>query len=317
MYELKDNIQNILVSGAGGDIGIALGRILLEQEIRGIFGCDISTDHVGECVFDSFIQVPRADSCDYFIELQSLFTKYEVELFIPSSEAEIKAVFDFGLIDNCLFGVPVLVADEDTVRIALDKLSTAEYLKQKAIKSPWTIATDESIPKALPCIFKPRSGQGSKGLEIIRSEQRAHELKGTAGYIWQELLLPDDQEYTCGIYRNTQGDCRSILMKRTLVGGFTGKGEVVENDCITTYVENIATALNVQGAVNFQLRLTDAGPVLFEINPRFSSTVMFRHKLGFNDLVWAIEDKLKLELSSYTAPKNGIKFYRGNCEYIK
>lgn len=317
MYELKDNIKNILVTGAAGDIGIALGRILQEENILGILGCDMSIDHAGECVFNTFIQVPRADHRDYFSTLKHIFTEYNIELFIPSSEAEIKAVIDYGLINQCLFDIPVLIADEDTVRIALDKLSTVIYLKSNDIKAPWTIATEDASPTALPCIFKPRSGQGSKGLEVVHSTARATELKGTSGYIWQELLLPNDQEYTCGVYRDLKGNCRSILIKRTLVGGFTGKGEVIENKDITLYVERIATALNVTGAVNFQLRLTSAGPVLFEINPRFSSTVMFRHKLGFTDLVWAIEEKLGRPISNYLAPKNGIKFYRGNCEYIK
>jgi len=317
MHELKDNIQNILVSGAAGDIGIAIGRILLEENISGVYGCDISMGHAGECVFNSCFQVPRADNVDYFNTLKKLFSEYNIELFIPSSEAEIKALLDFGLIEQCLFGVPVLIADKETVLIALDKLSTASYLKNNNINAPWTLATEDAAPKELPCIFKPRSGQGSKGLEIVDSTLRVTELNGTSGYIWQELLLPNDQEYTCGIYRDTQGDCRSILMKRTLVGGFTGKGEVIENKVISLYIESVASALDVKGAVNFQLRLTNSGPFLFEINPRFSSTVMFRHKLGFTDLIWAIEEKLGLPISSYIAPQYGIKFYRGNCEYIK
>jgi carbamoyl-phosphate synthase large subunit len=39
-----------------------------------------------------------------------------------------------------------------------------------------------------------------------------------------------------------------------------------------------------------QLRLTDKGPRVFEINPRFSSTVLMRHRMGFSDVLWAIEE---------------------------
>jgi len=315
--KIKNHIKNILISGGGGDIGIAICRILKEEKVIGIFGCDIIKDHVGECLFDLFFYVSRASDASYFIELEQIFIDKKVELFIPSSEAEIEAILDYGLDDCCLFGVPVLIADESTVRIALDKYSTASFLARNGIKSPWTLPTENIMPKELPCIFKPRSGQGSKGLEIVSSESRAKELVGTLDYIWQELLLPDEQEYTCGIYRSKGGECRSILMRRTLSGGFTEKGEVVEDAVISTYVNNIATVLGVEGAVNFQLRLTDKGPVLFEINPRFSSSVMFRHKLGFRDLVWALEEKFGLELSSFILPKAGTKFYRGNMEYLK
>lgn len=317
MHRIKNHIKNVLISGGGGDIGVALGRILQEEKINGVFGCDISEDHVGECIFDDFFYVSRASEPKYITELEDIFRENKIKLFIPSSEAEIKSLLEYGLDNGCLFGVPVLIADEPTVRIALDKFTTANFLAEHSIKCPWTIETENNEPITLPCIFKPRSGQGSKGLEIVRSEVRVEELMGTSEYIWQELLLPDDQEYTCGVYRSQDGSCRSILMRRTLSGGFTGKGVVIEDAVINTYVNNIATALGVVGAVNFQLRLTEAGPVLFEINPRFSSTVMFRHKLGFKDLVWAIEEKFGLELSSYAVPLAGTKFYRGINEYIK
>ena len=30
--------------------------------------------------------------------------------------------------------------------------------------------------------------------------------------------------------------------------------------------------------------------MVFEINPRFSSTVGMRHKVGFSDLIWSIQE---------------------------
>jgi carbamoyl-phosphate synthase large subunit len=42
--------------------------------------------------------------------------------------------------------------------------------------------------------------------------------------------------------------------------------------------------------MNIQLRLTDQGPRVFEINPRFSSTVLMRHRIGFSDLLWALSE---------------------------
>jgi len=42
--------------------------------------------------------------------------------------------------------------------------------------------------------------------------------------------------------------------------------------------------------MNVQLRLTDKGPRVFEINPRFSSTVLMRHRLGYCDVLWAMDE---------------------------
>jgi carbamoyl-phosphate synthase large subunit len=42
--------------------------------------------------------------------------------------------------------------------------------------------------------------------------------------------------------------------------------------------------------MNVQLRLTAAGPRVFEINPRFSSTALMRHRIGFSDVLWSLDE---------------------------
>ena len=84
-----------------------------------------------------------------------------------------------------------------------------------------------------------------------------------------------------------------------------------------SYLKKIVNVLGVIGSVNIQLILTKEGPLLFEINPRLSGTIVFRDKIGFKDLRWWISDTLGLKVARYYPPKNGIKFYRGYTEYIK
>jgi carbamoyl-phosphate synthase large subunit len=317
MQKITRLFKSILVSGASGDIGIGIGRILKSENFENVYGCDINEDSWGVCVFDNTLKVPRADADNYIQVLISVINKLKIDLFIPSSEAEIKVLINQREPLDVLLGCQVLIADTTTVNIALDKLSTANFLKQNNINAPWTMNVDQELPLSLPCIFKPISGQGSKGLEIIKDNARAKVLLNSTGYIFQELLTPDDQEYTCGVFRSKAGELRLIHMNRTLSGGFTGKGTIVESKEIDLYVSSIAKALNVVGAVNMQLRLTAKGPVLFEINPRLSSTVVFRHKLGFEDLIWALEDLANLPIRKYDKPKAGIQFYRGLSEYFK
>ena len=63
--------------------------------------------------------------------------------------------------------------------------------------------------------------------------------------------------------------------------------------------------------------MTNSLPKVFEINPRFSSTVLFRYLFGFKDLEWSINDLLGITLDSYNPPEVGSKFYKGFNEYIK
>jgi carbamoyl-phosphate synthase large subunit len=53
---------------------------------------------------------------------------------------------------------------------------------------------------------------------------------------------------------------------------------------------SIAIGLDLRGSMNVQMRLTDQGPRVFEINPRFSSTVLMRHRIGFTDVIWALNE---------------------------
>jgi len=75
--------------------------------------------------------------------------------------------------------------------------------------------------------------------------------------------------------------------------------------------------LELIGAINVQLRMKDNEPYIFEINPRFSSTVGFRHRMGFQDFLWSIEHALGLQISDYTPPPIGTKIYRVGQEIIR
>ena len=55
------------------------------------------------------------------------------------------------------------------------------------------------------------------------------------------------------------------------------------------HVVAIAQALGVEGACNFQFRIVDGQPLVFEINPRFSGTSGIRYLYGFNDPEMAFE----------------------------
>ena len=108
--------------------------------------------------------------------------------------------------------------------------------------------------------------------------------------ILQELLEPDDREVTCAVYRRRDGEVTSLLMLRRLSGGFTGWAKVIKDDETSRMCDVIAQGLDLRGSMNIQLRLTAQGPRVFEINPRFSSTVLMRHRLGFSDVLWAVDE---------------------------
>lgn len=78
-------------------------------------------------------------------------------------------------------------------------------------------------------------------------------------------------------------------MLRSLQGGLTKKATIVSDDDIQRLLTLIAEKLPARAFINVQLRVFLGRPKVFEINPRFSSTVMMRHLVGFSDVIWAVE----------------------------
>jgi carbamoyl-phosphate synthase large subunit len=72
-------------------------------------------------------------------------------------------------------------------------------------------------------------------------------------------------------------------MKRVLRDGDTYQAFVVRDAIIESCVRAAAEALQPFGACNFQLRVRDSVPYIFEINARCSGTTYCRTLAGFNE----------------------------------
>jgi len=305
--------MKVLVSGIAGDIGFGISRILRSWGIFDqIDGMDVSEDHPGQLVLDECQKAPRADDANYLDWLDDYIKRRSIDLFIPTSEAELLRISNAEIHE--LSGAKVLINRPDIIGTCLDKFATLNFLRSKDIAVPQHGRVGVDHPGSFPVIVKPRQGRGSKGLQVISSATGLPEIG--EGYVWQEHLVPDSEEYTCALYMSPAKECRTLSMKRRLVGGYTGMGEVVIDNAIDAYVKAIGRSLQVEGCINIQLRNTERGPLLFEINPRISSTVVFRDILGFQDLKWWISDVLNLPSLEYKKPIPGTKFYRGNAEYV-
>ncbi|MDY8138678.1 ATP-grasp domain-containing protein [Aquimarina sp. 2201CG5-10] len=309
---------NILVTGCGGDIGQSIGKILNNSDyVNKLMGCDISDKNAGQFIYeDFFLGLPYTDK-DYIKNLETVIENNNIDIILPIAEPELRFFSNSKILDK-IGKAQMLCANEITLEIGFDKLKTASFLKENNLPFPDTvILKDIEKPKEFPVIIKSRTGSGSSKVNVVREINEFNFLKDKyPDYIVQEYLSSEQGEYTCGLFRSGKGEIRSIILKRELTGGYSGYGEVIHNKEISETLEKIAEKLNLVGSINVQLRLTSKGPVVFEINPRFSSTVLFRHLFGFKDVLWSIEDKKDQKLSNYIEVEEGKKFYKGFSEYI-
>jgi carbamoyl-phosphate synthase large subunit len=309
--------RTMLITGCGGDIGFALGGIAREAGLADrIIGCDLHADHPGTLIFDACETLPPADAPDYFDRLRAVVDKHNVDVVVPMSEAEIERFAAAGFLQN-IFSCDVIAANALAIRTGLDKLNTYQMLRQSGLPAPWTEIVGEGQPKSFPCIVKPRRGQGGKGIIRVQADMAQTIAQTRKGDLWQELILPDDAEFTCGLYRAAAGSpVRTIIFSRQLQGGITRTAQVVEDERIDALLRRIADAVELVGAINVQLRVNTEGPKVFEINPRFSSTVGFRDLLGYRDFIWSVMARKGLEIADYQPPAVGTKIYRGASLFV-
>ena len=301
--------HKILVTGCGGDIGLGIGRILQEEKIAdAVVGCDMEEDHAGKVFFDRCFVAERASSERYMDAILQLVVREQIDLVIPTSEPELRL-----LCANDFFGRKelFLTANQEAMDIGFDKYRTAEFLRGHRLPHPWTqLADTGERPQQFPCILKSRTGCGSKTVRVLTEEGYHRGMNFSQDDMFQELIPEDEGEYTCGLFRSGAGEIRTIVFRRKLRGGLTGSGVVVESPAIEKLLNVIAERLNLCGSINVQLRLNAGVPYVFEINPRFSSTVRFRHQLGFSDIVWALRDHINMPVGDYHALPQGIRFYK-------
>lgn len=309
---------NILVTGCGGDIGQSIGKILNEYDlVKNLYGCDISDKNAAKFIYSNFFLGLPCKDVNYISNLESIVQEKNIDLIIPISEPELRFLSREKI--SKIGNADLILASPEALEVGFDKLITADFLKKENLPFPITHSIETiEIVKKFPVILKSRTGSGSSNVSIVNDNDTFVSIKkSNPDFIVQEFLDGDNGEYTCGVFRSKGGIIRSIILKRELMGGFTGYGEVIENKEIDIVLHQIAEKLKLIGCINVQLRRTSKGPVVFEINPRFSSTVRFRHLFGFKDLEWSIEDRLGIPISNYKETAVGKKLYKGFNEYIQ
>ena len=311
---------NILVTGCGGDIGQSIGKILLKSKYtKNLFGIDISNKNAAQFIYPNFsIGVPFTHP-DYLQRLEIFIDKYDIDLIIPIAEPELRFFSEQNIL-KIIGKAKMITASALALEIGFDKFKTAEFLKRENLPFPETFLA-KSLQRIdnFPVILKSKTGSGSKDIHKINSiEEFLFHTKNTIDdYVVQEFISDEKGEFTCGVFRSSSKEIRTQIFKRELTSGYSGYGEVIENTNISNLLEKIAVKLDLVGSINIQLRIKENQPKVFEINPRFSSTVLFRHLLGFEDLIWSIEDLMGYTLSDNRSNVVGRKFYKGFEEYIK
>ena len=311
---------SFLVTGAAGDIGYNICRILREQYSHAKIICtDVTGDVPYQNISASFSLLPRANDENYIRELSALIERHNVQHFLPTSEPELRFLTEIEDFLPEIISSKIIWASRSVRLLGFDKLATSNFLRDYGFAHLAADLDSDGLPKVYPCIYKSRFGAGSDAVFRVANSSEAKLYQELyPNYIWQTYATSKYGEFTACLFSDGFR-IRSLILKRTLSAGVSRTARVVSNPDYTKYIEDIGKKLEFAGSINVQFRIVDKIPHVFEINPRFSSTVKMRDIIGFKDLIWSIESKDGRMISPYILNPNIHEktLYRLNNEYIQ
>ncbi len=281
-------MRKILVTAISGDVSNGILKILRETGDE-IYGCDINDYPVGMDKVKQFWKSDLALSPEYIENLILKCKELGITHLIPVNEEEIKVISSHANM-FCNAGIKVVINHPYILDTFFDKYSTYEYLRGlDGISVPRTYQYDSFKEDGKRYVVKLRKSCGSKFLETISKKQELEHFGiNLKECIVQEYLGDAQEEYTVGVF--SDGDRVAVIVfRRKLSHGYTSFVEIIQDEGIEREAGIIAKSLNLRGYINIQLRKQDGRNYIFEINPRISGTVVFRHQLGFSDVVWWLD----------------------------
>jgi carbamoyl-phosphate synthase large subunit len=286
-------MTHVLVTGVGGGVGQSVLKALQDTPYDAV-GVDSDALAVGlhavhsgylgweathEAYIDRLLSICRLEEC------RLIFAGHDIEL-IPLSHH--RTLFEAETI------IPV-VSSPEVIGICDDKLATSAFLKEHGFPCASTYSLRDVDTPSFPVVLKPQRGGARSRRTYLARDEREFE-------VYRRLVDPDNcvvqeyiegDEFTCGTVTFAGRLYGSITMRRYLRSGDTYKAFVEKRPEIDSLLQEVVRDLQPFGPCNFQLRLSNQTPVIFEINARCSGTTAARALAGFNEPLMVADYLLK------------------------
>ncbi|CAN7268084.1 ATP-grasp domain-containing protein [Rhizobium sp. LjRoot98] len=289
----------VVVTAVGALIGQGIIRSLrLSGLPMRIIGVDRDPHGIGPYWCDVFFAKPVADeSSDTYLDFwKTLLADEGVDLVLPGLELDV-LFFSRNRAAFANMNARIVLNDPDVIELAQDKWDFGLELQRLGLSvipallgAGWAECVRDL---GLPLLLKPRQGNGSRGIALLRDEDDFNYWSGKSrdAFLIQKFIGSDEQEFTVGAFGFGDGTAlMPIIFKRKLsVAGNTQYAEVVDHPVLAEAVTRLAAIFKPVGPTNYQFRMDGETPYLLEINPRFSSSTSLRAAFGYNEAAMSVE----------------------------
>jgi hypothetical protein len=194
-----------------------------------------------------------------------------IELFRPDA-----VVLGPGLEEISVKGARVLNNPPEKAALVSDKLWLSHWLERKGFPFIRTQSTLDGL--RFPVVIKPRKGAGGVGCRLVHI---ATEIEFDESLIAQEMV--EGLPASVSVIGNGL-EAQAVAVNEQLIGaswtgaeGFRYCGNITPLEApdlgICEMAEDIVAELKLVGSNGVDFLLTDSGPVVVEVNPRFQGSL--------------------------------------------
>lgn len=285
---------NILVTGAGSLLGQGIIKTINKSKIKTkIIGTDYFDTAIGLYWVKKGYLLPdvlkKSNLNKWLKEIVKICNKEKIDILIPGLDFETSILSKHKSLIEEKTKSKILVSSPNVLKVCNDKWETIKFLQKNKFLFP-----KSTLPNNLnqflkhnkfPLIVKPRFGSTSNNIFMVHNRvELKNSLQNCKKPIIQEIVGNQKNEYTCGSVFIENEVLTTIALKRKLKNGNTIIATHIKNNSLNAFIKKITNKLEPYGPTNFQLKLTKKGPVIFEINPRFSGTTHIRSIFGLNEI---------------------------------
>jgi len=289
-----------------------------------IVGVDVEERGRNFVGVDAHHFVPGASAPEYIEVLLDICRKERIDVVVPWSDIEADAISHSAATFKEA-GIATLCGSPESVQCALDKGSTLDTMKRCGIPVPdyeLTSSPDELAHAATGLgypqrrvVVKPRRSSGGRGMWVLDAnadmlspyagpgrqatlaafmfilrESESANLR-VPGYVVMEYLPGEDYSVDA---LASEGEAIFVVPRRRIraVEGISHIGEIAENAEVRSAVARVIRAMDLHLNVNVQLKYTgarDAAPMVYEVNPRISGSIVANDAAGVNLLYHGIQ----------------------------
>jgi len=245
-------------------------------------------------IADRAVRLPLLSAEDYLDVLIRAIRENEVGLVVPTIDPELPLLAAArGRIEEA--GARVLVSSTRFLGVCGDKWRTCQEFGERGIDVPASWLPAEFDPAEAPTdlFVKPRRGSSSRDVHAVDRDNLGTVLPQIDDPVIQERL--SGPEITIdALFGLDDGTPLHYVPRERIrtLGGESIQGRTSDDADFREWLlrlMDVSKGLGARGPVTFQAFLTQRGPVLIEVNPRFGGGFPLGDAAGGHYPVWVVD----------------------------